>query len=436
MKNSALNTKFMLVKAFPITIRRVIAALCWIAMLTFPGCVPTPSDTPGQNGDPSDAVEEEAAPESGAPQLLSEEDLAEGWIQLFDRQTLFGWKPSAAANWRVEEGAIVVDDGEAGLLCTTTQFSDYVLQLEFKADPKTNSGVFLHTPLQPQDPAMDCYELNIAAETVSPFPTGSLVERKKSEGRGEKGEEGDGWHKYEIKVEGDTVTVKLDGEEVLNYQDPDPLLRGHIGLQHNQGRVAFRNIKLKPLGMQSIFNGEDLTGWNEDFQGESQFTVTDDGELNVKNGKGQLETSGTYGDFVLQLECISHAPGLNSGIFFRCIPGEEMNGYESQIHNGFKDNDRTQPEDCGTGGIFRRQNARRVVADDEEWFHKTIIADGPHMAVWVNGYQVSDWTDDREPDPNPRRGLRTEPGTIQIQGHDPTTNLSFRNLEIAEMGTR
>ena len=95
-----------------------------------------------------------------------------------------------------------------------------------------------------------------------------------------------------------------------------------------------------------------------------------------------------------------------------------------------------QPEDCGTGGIFRRQDARRVVADDEAWFHKTIIADGPHMAVWVNGYQVSDWTDDREPDPNPRRGLRTESGTIQIQGHDPTTNLSFRNLQIAEMAER
>ena len=135
-----------------------------------------------------------------------------------------------------------------------------------------------------------------------------------------------------------------------------------------------------------------------------------------------------YGDFVLQLECISHAPGLNSGIFFRCIPGEEMNGYESQIHNGFKNGDRNQPVDCGTGGIFRRVNARRVVADDFEWFHKTIIADGPHVAVWVNGYQVTDWTDTRPADPNPRKGLRLEPGTIMIQGHDPTTNLSFRHL--------
>ena len=107
------------------------------------------------------------------------------------------------------------------------------------------------------------------------------------------------------------------------------------------------------------------------------------------------------------MEAISHAPELNSGIFFRCIPGEFTNGYESQIHNGFNDGDRSKPKDFGTGGIYRRIAARRVVPNDKEWFHKTIVADGPHIAVWVNGYQVTDWTDDRKPDKNPRNGLRT-----------------------------
>ena len=110
-----------------------------------------------------------------------------------------------------------------------------------------------------------------------------------------------------------------------------------------------------------------------------------------------------------------------------------MNGYESQIHNGFKGGDRTDPIDCGTGGIFRRQNARRVMADDQEWFAKTIVADGRHFATWVNGYQVADWTDTRKADPNPRRGLRLEAGTIMIQGHDPTTDLSFRNLRLVNL---
>jgi hypothetical protein len=113
-----------------------------------------------------------------------------------------------------------------------------------------------------------------------------------------------------------------------------------------------------------------------------------------------------------------------------------MMGYESQIHNGYRDGDRTQPIDCGTGGIFRRVNARRVVSDDGVWFRKTIIAEGPHVSVWVNGYQVTDWTDERQPNENPRRGLRTTAGSIMLQGHDPTTNLMFRGLVASELPAR
>ena len=102
-----------------------------------------------------------------------------------------------------------------------------------------------------------------------------------------------------------------------------------------------------------------------------------------------------------------------------------MNGYESQIHNGFESGDRNQPTDCGTGGIFRRHNARWIAADDLVWFQKTLIADGPHIAVWVNGLQVSDWIDERTAHKNPRKGLRLEPGTIMIQGTTPQRTFRF-----------
>ena len=230
--------------------------------------------------------------------------------------------------------------------------------------------------------------------------------------------------------------VKLDGQLVLDYTDPKPPGRGFIGLQYRIGQIEFRNIKLKPLGTKSIFNGKDLTGWKTYPDMKSVFSVTPDGVMNVTDGKGQLETEGRYADFTLQLEVFSNGKGLNSGIFFRCIPGETMNGYESQIHNGYRDGDRTKPVDCGTGGIFRRQNARRVVADDFTWFTMTLHADDKHVACWVGGYPVCDWTDRREPDPNPRKGVREEAGTIQIQGHDPTTDLSFRNLRIAVLPER
>ena len=63
----------------------------------------------------------------------------------------------------------------------------------------------------------------------------------------------------------------------------------------------------------------------------------------------------------------------------------------------------------------------------------TVIADGPHLATWVNGYQVTDWTDTRPKHENPRRGLRLEAGTIQFQAHDPGTNVSFAKIRVAPL---
>ena len=220
---------------------------------------------------------------------------------------------------------------------------------------------------------------------------------------------------------------------MFEYGDPSPIRIGHINLQSREGPVAFRNIRLRPLGLKPLFNGRDLDGWTTERAEQSKFDVTGDGELHVINGPGQIETNGELANFVLQLDCQVNGDGLNSGIFFRTLREGRWTGYESQINNRFNNGDRTKPADFGTGGIYRRQPARRVVPDDHEWFTKTIVADGPHMAVWVDGYQVSDWTDPRPPAESPREGRRDGAGVIAIQGHDPTTNLLFRNIRAAEL---
>ena len=78
----------------------------------------------------------------------------------------------------------------------------------------------------------------------------------------------------------------------------------------------------------------------------------------------------------------------------------------------------------------RRTEARRVVSSDHEWCTLTLAASGNHFAVWVNGYQVTDWTDERPTDENPRKGRRDAPGHISLQGHDGTTDLSFRGMRV------
>lgn len=366
------------------------------------------------------------------PNTLTPEEINDGWILLFDGETDFGWQAGSKANWRVAEGVISVSEGEKGLLATTSEFADYDLKVDFRAPAETNSGVFLRTPLVPTDPTKDCYELNIATEKVSPFPTGSFVGRRKATGAFDTST----WRTFTVRAEKGHFTVAVDGQQVLDYTDPAPIGRGRIGLQFNSGKVEFRNVKLKPLGLEDIFNGRDLTGWRVSPDKPSQFSVTPEGAIRVQNGPGQLESERQAADFVLQLEIYSGGKNLNSGIFFRSIPGEHWQGYESQVQNGYLNGDRTKPVDCGTGGFYRRQNARKVVSNDFEWFKKTLVVSGDHMATWINGYQVSDWTDTRPPHENPRQGLRRQAGTFSIQGHDRTTDLSFRKLRLAEMPAR
>lgn len=378
-------------------------------------------------------------PSSGeAPLLLgplSKEQIQAGWIQLMAPQDHFGWTATGGSEWRVDDSADAVAEGDKpGWLMTTTEWSDFELTLEFRCvDRDANSGVFLRTSLNPKDPQKDCYEVNIAP-VDDPFPTGSIVGRMKAqatEGIAPTGE--DGFRKLRIVAQGDNVRVELDGQLVADYIDPAPLAKGHIGLQHNSGKFQFRKILLKPLGTKPLMDRASLAGWNDELAGPATFDLTPDGELLVKGGPGQLESRSRHGDFVLQFECKVNGDALNSGVFFRSIPGDKMNGYECQIQNGYKEGDRTKPADFGTGAIYRRVPARRVNANDHEWFTTTLHANGPHIAVWVNGLQVTDWRDTRDPHDNPRQGLRLTPGTFCLQAHDPTTDLAFRNFRIAEL---
>jgi hypothetical protein len=200
-------------------------------------------------------------------------------------------------------------------------------------------------------------------------------------------------------------------------------------------KFLVRNVKLRPVGLKSIFDGKDLIGWKavKTDRTRSKFSVTPQGWLNVKNGPGDLQTEGKWADFVLQLECISNGKHLNSGVFFRCLPGEFWSGYEAQIRNQWQGKDRTRAVDYGTGGLYNRQAARKVVSSDHEWFTMTVAAEGKHTAIWVNGYQTVDFTDPRPADRSARRGSKTDAGPVSIQGHDPTTDLSFRNLRLAEL---
>ncbi len=327
------------------------------------------------------------AADAPKPNTLTPQEIADGWIQLFDGETTFGWLTGGPV--KVEGGGLILGGRQQATARTTAEFGpvEYIFDYEMESKAGTEFVEYTH---------------------------GADVGRRSG------------------KVSGhDMFTVKRPADGLIRAPAP-------ITITVPAGAtLGIRSLKVRPINLTPIFNGKDLSGWKQyagdEKRAKSKYIVTPEGWLNVTNGPGDLQTEKQWADFVFQGECISNGKHLNSGVFFRCLPGQYQNGYEFQIQNGFKDNDRTKPEDYGTGAIYRRVKARKVVPNDHEWFTMTLVARGNHIATWVNGYQTVDWTDTRPPNDNARNGCKLGAGPISLQGHDPTTNLSFRNLRIAEL---
>ncbi len=368
--------------------------------------------------------------------LLEEADpahAAQGWIQLFDHWTRFGWTGPGLQDWQIRDRELVCTGLEhPSWIRTTTEFAQFELVVEFQKTGTGRAYIGIRTGEKLQGPSSSGYWIPIA-DTDPEWPTGSI--RPTARAAGLVRTEGK-WSTIRIRADETFIRVWCNGKAVCESRT-SRFRRGFIALGFEPGnaqaRFAVRTVELRPLGMTSLFNGKDLTGWKPVPGRPAVYFVNSQGWLCVTNGPGDLQTTKTFKDFVLQLQIRVNGTHLNSGVFFRAIPGQFWAGYESQIRNQWRDQDRTRPVDYGTGGIYNRQPARIVLSSDQEWFTKTIVMHGRHIAVWVNGIQVSDWTDPRPPNPNPRRGYRALPGVISLQGHDPTTNLCFRNIRIVEL---
>ena len=342
------------------------------------------------------------------------QDVAEGqWINLFDGETTFGWNTLGDVHSEVIEGQLVLDNSSGGLMATNVRFKDYEMKIKLRVVGEGSVGIMARGALDGHWSENGSYVY---------FVNSSKKDKD--------------WKEITIKAVGDSVTAQVDDNNVKTLEGS--LAKGHIGIQYIRVhsapvKVEIESIKLRPLQLKPIFDGKSLDGWNIIPDKASIFTVVD-GAINIKDGNGQIETAATYSDFVLQLDIISNGTELNSGVFFRGPVGVFWKGYESQVRNHWSGDNRENPVDFGTGGLYGVQSTRKVVSTDGEWFQKTVIADGNRISIWIDGYQTSNVLDQRKVIPNQdgKNGYVPAAGTIHLQGHDPTTDLSFKNINVQE----
>ncbi len=246
-------------------ISRLVLFMAGMAVALITGC---------NNGNADDTEKAQSA-ESQTTQ--------EGFISIFDGQTLDGWEGSPD-NWRVENGAIVGFTSDEKPLENNTfliwrdgQPSDFELTLEFKISETGNSGVqYRSEELQEPPLALKGYQADIDGRNTYTGQNyeergrgflakrGEIAQLNSGEDPAITGSLGDGdelkskikaedWNTLRIVAKGNHLKHYINGTLMSEVTDNDTGLRkmrGHLGLQVHKGppmEVRYRNIQYKDL---------------------------------------------------------------------------------------------------------------------------------------------------------------------------------------------
>lgn len=411
-------------------------------------------------------------------ELKTVSDETGNFTSLFNGEDLTGWVGDKDS-YTVSDGQIISKDGASGNLFTENEYSNFNLRFDFKLTPGANNGLAIRAPLD-SHPAYDAMELQILDNTAEKYEElepyqfhGSIYGVAPAE-RGYLNPVGE-WNTQEVIADGSQITVKVNGQTItdvdladidtsdtMDGRDHPGLLRetGHIGFLGHGDEVAFRNIRIQDLGVyypdyssesgngdgmnqppegreisrkESLFNGEDLSGWERASDDAGEWHV-EDGLLYTEGGSGWLSTTETYDNFKLELE-YRLPEGGNSGVFLRA-PREGNPAYEGLEIQLLDDEAEPYAELEPwqyTGSIYDvKAPSKKAGKKAGEWQKMEIIADGSEFKVKLNGETINK-TDlvyhmDRV---NEHPGLKRRSGYIGLQNHN--SRVEFRNITITEI---
>jgi len=184
----------------------------------------------------------------------------EGFVSLFDGETFDGWKVSEenSGSFVIEERAFVTRGPRAHLYYVgeLAPFKNFELKVEVKAENGSNGGIYFHTAYQAEDWPRAGFESQVNVSGSDWKKSGSIYDIANV---GFTPVQDGVWYTHHIIVEGNSVTVRLNGVVVVQYKEPKGaqpgerfervLNKGTIALQcHDPDSVVYyRNIRIKRL---------------------------------------------------------------------------------------------------------------------------------------------------------------------------------------------
>jgi hypothetical protein len=204
---------------------------------------------------------------------LTDAEMKDGWLLLFDGKSTAGWMNSDRTTPRttVQDGALNPHKAGHYMLVHTQQWENFRLSLDFKISKDCNSGIFVRTssltPRPGKDIGFNGIEIAIDDTPDAGYhDTGAIYDLARPTKNAMKpvGE----WNHIEVTMNGSRIEIVLNSERVTvadlsQFKEPnqrpdgsahkfdvayrDHPQRGYIGLQDHGSPCWFKNIKLKPL---------------------------------------------------------------------------------------------------------------------------------------------------------------------------------------------
>lgn len=346
---------------------------------------------------------------------LQAADAAEGCtISLFDGQTLDGWQVTGCETV-VEEGAILLKSGD-GFVRTNHRYDDFVLDLEWKAlrAEKYDSGIYLRADLPEEGrPWPRRYQINLLQGKE-----GMLIGKPET---GPKGSIKPGqWNRFRLTVIGSTAAMEINGKPAWKADGLESAA-GYIGLQSEVpggGQFLFRNITVTELGAKSLFNGQDLTGWEGAGGNAADCWAVMDGAIEGLEQKGPwLRSLEPYGDFNLRLD-YKVKEGGNSGVYLR-VPADGNHhgkdaGVEIQLLDDHAERYANLKDYQFTGSVYAVAPATQHVGKPAgQWNQLEINCQGHGYRITHNGVVIVD----ADVESYPQLTKRLTKGYIGFQNH-------------------
>jgi hypothetical protein len=170
----------------------------------------------------------------------------DGWVSMFDGETLEGWKPNEhPESWKVVDGTLTGDGPRSHLFWMVRECEDCEFRAEFKLNHGGNSGMFFRAAFGPGFPKG--YEAQVENTSPDPQKTGSVYSICSVT---EQLVEDDAWTTQEIAFESNHIVIKVNGKVAIDCADERKrYTRGYFALQqYGPGTVVqYRNLMMREL---------------------------------------------------------------------------------------------------------------------------------------------------------------------------------------------